>query len=185
MLSLNKVKKGLFVKINRELFLVLRAEHSKMGRAGAVLRTKLKNLVSGATITKTFQGQEKIEEAELERKKANFLYSTNKNLNFMDKETFEEISLSKNQVGKKAQFLKEGQELTILFHKETPINIELSRTVTLKIAEAPPNVRGDTTGAARKEVTTEAGTKVIVPVFIKKGDLIKIDSESGEYKERA
>ncbi len=185
MLSLNKIKKGFFIEINNEPFLVLEAAHRKLGRAGALLNVKLKHLISGNTLSKTLQGKEKIEEIELTRRKANFLYESQGKFNFMDKATFEEISLDKSQIGEKAQVLKEGQETTILFYKKKPINIELPRTVILKVTEAPPNIRGDTAGTARKEVVLETGLKVAVPLFINKNDLIKVDSETRKYKERA
>ena len=118
MLSLNKIKKGFFIEINNEPFLVLEAAHRKLGRAGALLNVKLKHLISGNTLSKTLQGKEKIEEIELTRRKANFLYESQGKFNFMDKATFEEISLDKSQIGEKAQVLKEGQETTILFYKK-------------------------------------------------------------------
>lgn len=185
MLSLNKVKKGHFIEIDGLPYFVLNAEHSKMGRAGAILRTKLKNLLSGNIIAKTFQGQEKIEEIDLERKKANFLYSDQAKLNFMDNETFEEIGIDRIKTNNAEMFLKEGEQITILFYKNNPLSIELPKIAILKVAEAPPSVRGNTAAAAKKEVILETGIKVNVPLFVNKNDLIKIDTETGEYKERA
>lgn len=185
MLSLNKIKRGQYITINNEPFLVLNAEHSKLGRGGAILRAKLRQLLTGSTISKTLQGKEKVEEIELERKKTNFLYKNKNKFIFMDNATYEEISLDKTSVADKEFFLKEGEEVAILFYKEKPINIELPRVITLKVVEAPPNLRGDTAGAARKEVLTETGLKVAVPLFINKNELIKVDTETKEYKERA
>jgi len=184
MLSLNEVKVGKKIILNKEPFAVLASQHSKMGRAGAVLRTKLKNLKTGAILDKTFQGAEKIKEAELEQKEAQFLYQTDESFFFMDNESYEQFELSKKIISDKAKYLKEGETLSILYFDNEPINIELPIKMVFEVTEAPPSVKGNTADGGSKQVIIETGIKVNVPLFIKKGDKIKINTETGMYAGR-
>jgi len=185
MLNLSDIKTGKTISINNEPYLVIFHQHSKMGRAGAVLRTKLRNLKTGAVMEKTFQGSDKIEEAEMAKSKAQFLYREGENYFFMDNTSYEQFSLPKSVLGELTNYLIEGTEVTILVHGSTPINIELPVKMDFKVVEAPPAIKGNTADGGSKLVTLETGIKVNTPLFVKQGDIIRINTETGEYSERA
>jgi elongation factor P len=185
MLSLSDVKTGKTIAINNEPYLVIFHQHSKMGRAGAVLRTKIRNLKTGAVVEKTFQGADKIEEAEITKSKAQYLYHEGDNFFFMDNSSFEQFSLPKSVLRNLTNYLIEGTEATILNFNEAPVNIELPVKMDFKVVEAPPAIKGNTADGGSKKVTLETGIKVNTPLFIKQGDVIRINTETGEYAERA
>jgi elongation factor P len=156
-----------------------------LGRGGAILRAKLKNLLTGALIDFTFKGNEKIEEAQMSRSKAQFLYKDDEKLHFMNMQDFEQFSLSRNQIGQSGDFLKEGIEVDVLNWNGRPINISLPIKIDLKVAKTEPAVRGNTAqGSVTKPAILETGGKVQVPIFVKVGDIIKVNTETGEYVER-
>jgi elongation factor P len=185
MLSLSDIKTGKSLLINNEPYLVIFHQHSKMGRAGAVLRTKLRNLKNGSVMEKTFQGSDKIEKAEMAKSKAQFIYRDGENYFFMDNINYEQFSLPKSVLGDLTNFLLEGTEVTILVHGATPINIELPVKMDFRVVEAPPAIKGNTADGGSKQVTLETGIKVSTPLFVKQGDMIRINTETGEYSERA
>ncbi len=185
MLSLSEIKTGKTISLGGEPFVVTFHQHSKTGRAGAVLRTKIRNLKTGAVMEKTFQGADKIEEAEISKSKAQFLYREGKNYFFMDNSSYEQFSLPKSVLGKIADYLIDGIEATILNFSGQPINIELPVKMELRVVEAPPAIRGNTADGGSKQVTLETGLKVNTPLFIKEGDILRINTETGEYVERA
>ena len=185
MLSLSDIKTGKTIALNNEPYLVIFHQHSKMGRAGAVLRTKIKNLKSGAIMEKTFQGADKIEEAEISKSKAQFLYREGENYFFMDNASYEQFSLPKSVLGNLTNYLIDGTEVTILVFNGTPINIELPVKMDFRVIEAPPAIRGNTADGGTKLVTLETGIKVNTPLFIKQDDIIRINTETGQYAERA
>src|SRR4030042_6214032 len=185
MLNLSTVKTGKTISLNNEPYLVIFHQHSKMGRAGAVLRTKLKNLKTGAMMEKTFQGADKIEEAEIMKSKAQFLYREGENYFFMDNASYEQFSLSESVLGNSVNYLLEGTEATILNYNNQPINIELPVKMEFRVVEAPPAIRGNTADGGSKQVTLETGVKVNTPLFVKVGDILRINTETGEYVERA
>ena len=185
MLTLSGIKVGKKIIIEGEPFVVLFAQHSKMGRAGAVLRTKLKNLITGATINKTFQGADKIAPAEITTQKAQYLYADGQNHYFMNGDTYEQFELSAEVIGENSKFLTEGTEIDVLYFGESAINIELPVKMDFKVIEAPPAVKGNTADGGSKQVTIETGIKVNVPLFIKTGDKIRVNTQTGEYSERA
>ena len=185
MLNLSDIKTGRTISLNNEPYLVIFHQHSKMGRAGAVLRTKLRNLKNGAVMEKTFQGSDKIEEAEITKSKAQFLYRDGDNFCFMDNASYEQFSLTKYVLADFTNYLIEGTEATILNFGNQPINIELPVKMEFKVVEAPPAIRGNTADGGTKQVTLETGIKVNTPLFVKAGDVIRINTETGEYVERA
>lgn len=185
MLNLSDIKTGKTIAINNEPYLVIFHQHSKMGRAGAVLRTKLRNLKNGAVMEKTFQGSDKIEEAEIAKSKAQFLYRDGENYFFMDNVSYEQFSLPKSVLGDMTNYLIDGTEVTTLNFNNVPINIELPVKMEFKVVEAPPAIRGNTADGGSKLVTLETGIKVSTPLFIKQGDIIRINTQTGEYAERA
>jgi len=185
MLNISEIKTGKSIILNGEPYAVIYCEHSKMGRAGAVLRTKLKNLISGAVLEKTFQGADRIEEAEIAKSKAQYLYKDGENYVFMDNETYNQFSLSRETLGGSVKYLIEGTEVVILNFNGRPANIELPVKMKLKVVEAPPGVKGDTVSGGSKAVKLETGLEITAPLFIKKGDDVIVNTEKGEYVSRS
>lgn len=184
MLSIKDIKSGKKIIIEGQPFSVLTVQHSKMGRMGAVLRTKLKNLETGALVTKTFQGSDKVEEAEVDTKKAQYLYQDGDTFYFMDNESYEQFELNKKIIGDDAKYLKEGVEVSLLYFDERIINIELPIKMSFEVVEAPPAVKGNTADGGSKQVTIETGAQITTPLFIKQGDKIKVNTTTGEYAEK-
>ncbi|HAV11731.1 MAG TPA: elongation factor P [Candidatus Moranbacteria bacterium] len=185
MLNINEIKNGKNILWNEEPFVVLSSQHSKTGRAGAVLRTKLKNLITGAMIDKTFQGSDKVEEADISKSKAQYLYQEGDAYNFMDTATYDQFSLSKDVIGDLALWMIEGTEVTVSNFNSNPVNIELPVKVTLTVVDAPPGIKGDTASSGDKLVTLETGAKVTTPLFVETGDKIIVNTETGTYVSRA
>lgn len=175
------MKKGTKIVYQGEPFLVIFEQHSKTGRAGAVLRTKLKNLKTGAVINKTFQGSDKFEQMEMENRKAQFLYAESPFYYFMNSENYEQFELGQEVIGDSAEFLKEGLELDVFYFNGQPVNIELPIKMTFEVIDAPPGVKGNTADGGSKQVTIETGAKINTPLFIKTGDIIQVNTETKEY----
>lgn len=185
MLGINEIKSGKNIVLEGSPFAVLYHEHSKTGRAGSVLRTKLKNLVTGATLEKTFQGSEQVEEADITKAKAQFLYKEKDNFAFMDNESFDQFSLSSAVLDNAIDYLIEGTEISVIYFNDNPINIELPVKIALKVVEAPPSIKGNTVSSSGgKVVTLETGLTVSAPLFINEGDTIIVNTERGEYVSR-
>jgi elongation factor P len=185
MLNLPKVKVGTMVEVDGDPYEVIYREHSKIGRGGAVLRTKIKNLKTGNVMSRTFQGSETLKEADLSRSKAQYLYRESDQYHFMDEKNYEQFSLSQEQLGDLAKFLKEGTSVSILLFKEKPVNVDLPIKLELKVIEAPPALRGNTADGGTKQVKLETGQTITVPLFIKEGDTVKVNTRDGKYVERA
>jgi len=185
MLSINDLKTGVNVKIDGAPYEVIYFQHVKMGRGGAVLRTKMKNLVTGSTLEKNYKGGAKFEEAELSRSKANFLYKDGEDYFFMDNQTFEQFSLSKEQLGENANYLREDSEADVVNFEGKPINIDIPKKMDLKVTQTATGVRGDTAqGSVTKDAILESGHTVKVPLFVETGDIIRVNTETGKYVER-
>lgn len=184
MIGLSDIKTGKKILVEGEPYAVMSHEHSKMGRAGAVLRTKLRNLRTGAVLERTFQGTDKVEEADVVKLKAQYLYREGDSFVFMDMESYDQFSLSKETLAGSEKYLIEGTEVTVLQFSGDPINIELPPKVALLVTEAPPGVRGDTVSAGTKSVTLETGLSVAAPLFVKEGDRIIVNTERGTYVSR-
>jgi elongation factor P len=184
MLGLSDIKSGKNIILDGAPYAVLYHEHSKTGRAGSVLRTRLKNLLNGAVLEKTFQGADKVSEADISKSKAQFLYKENEKYFFMDMESYEQFSLSREVLANAKDYLIEGTELTVLNFNDQPANIELPVKISLRVVEAPPNVRGNTVSSGGKVVTLETGLKISAPLFIKEGEKIIVNTERGEYVSR-
>lgn len=184
MLSISDIKTGKKIVYEGDPYVVVNHEHSKTGRAGAVLRTKLKNLKNGAVQEKTFSQSEKVEAADISKSKATFLYSEGDNFYFMDAETFEQVPIDKSALGNVPSYLTEGLEVVLLNFDGTPINVEPPIKVTLEVTEAPPGLKGDTQSGGDKLVTTETGFTVTTPLFIENGDRIIINTETATYVSR-
>lgn len=185
MLSLSEIKIGKLLKINNEPYIVVKADHHKMGRGGAVLKTKLKNLLTGSVMEQTFQGNDKAEEADVEKKSANFLYKDETFAYFMDNADFEQFSLPLDQLGEQDKFLKEDTPVDVLHFQNKPMSIKLPIKMTFQVTSAPPGVRGNSAGNVMKTIEIETGATLQVPMFVNEGDTIRVNTESGEYVERA
>jgi elongation factor P len=186
MLSLNEIKTGNVILYDDSPYLVLWSEHAKVGRGGAILRSKIKNLTNGVIIDKTFKGNERLESADLDRKDYQYLYTEGDNFYFMDPVTFEQITLNKENVGELKNYLAEGTKANIIFFDEKPLSLELPIKMTFEVTYTEPGIKGDTkSSTANKPATIQTGTKVLVPLFVNSGDKIVVDTRTGKYIERA
>ncbi|MFA6194599.1 MAG: elongation factor P [Patescibacteria group bacterium] len=185
MLNFNEIKTGKVIKVNSEPFIIIKTDHHKMGRGGAVLKIKCRNLINGNILERTYQGAEKAEEAETETKKANFMYKDKEEAYFMDNISFEQFNLPLEEIGEPAQFLKEGVDVDVLYFESRPVSISLPIKMDFKVVSAPPGVKGNSAGNVNKQVEIETGAKINVPMFIDEGDMIRINTDTGEYVERA
>ena len=185
MLNLNEIKIGVLLKIADEPYVVIRADHHKMGRSGAVLKTKLKNLLNSNVIEKTFQGNDKAEEAETETNQVNYLYKTETEAYFMNNKNFEQLSLPIEQIGRKLKFLKESLDVDILYFQGQPVSLKLPIKISLKVISSPPGVKGNSAGNVSKIVQLETGAQINAPMFINEGDLVIVNTDTGEYVSRA
>lgn len=184
MLNFNEIKIGKVVKINEEPYVIIKTEHHKMARGGAVLKTKLRNLINSNILERTYQGADKAEEAETQTKKTNFMYKDKEEAYFMDNDNFEQFSINLEELGEKAIFLKEGIDVNTLYFNDRPVTIELPIKMEFKVISAPPGVKGNSAGNVNKQVELEGGAKINVPMFINEGDVIRINTDTGEYVER-
>jgi elongation factor P len=184
MLSLSDLKIGRVIAVNDEPYQVVLAQHIKVARGGAVVKTKLKNLVSGSTLEKTFSGADNIAPADLSRRQANFLYQQDNMFVFMDNESFEQFEFDKEAVSDMTKYLKEGQTLEVMIYNDKPVAVALPTKITLEVTSSPEGIKGNSAGAVTKTVTLETGVELRTPLFIKTGDKVIINTESGEYVER-
>lgn len=180
MITTNDLKNGMTLNLENTLYEVLYFQHVKPGKGGAFVRTKLKNLYTGANIEKTFRAAEKVEQAILETKKMQFLYKDD-HFNFMDMDTFEQIPINKEHIGEIEKFLMENAEVTIKFYKGKPISVELPLAIESKVIKTEPGAKGDTVSQSFKPAIIETGARIQVPIFINEGDIVRIDTRSGEY----
>lgn len=178
------LKKGVVCQIDGKPYRVTEYAQKVMGRGGSIVNVKLKNLIDGSVIPKTFKGQDKIERAEVTNKTVQYLYSDGTDFHFMDPESFEQFQLGSDVVDTAAQYLKEGDELNLQFFGEKVINVELPKNLYLEVTYAEDVVKGDTTSSVLKDATLETGLIVKVPAFIKVGDVVSVDTTTGEYRER-
>jgi elongation factor P len=185
MLNLTEIKTGKRILWNEEPYIVVEYQHSFLGRGGAVMRTKLKNLLSGAIIDYTFQDKDKVDEAEVAKSKAQYLYHEGTEYSFMNMEDYDQFTLGKETLGPLADYLVEGTEVTMLNWNGRPLNIELPIKMTFLVTDAPPGLKGDTASGGDKVVTLETGMQLTTPLFIKTGDRVIVNTEKGNYVSRA
>lgn len=182
--SPTELKKGVVIQIDGKPFKVVEYNQKVVGRGGSIVNVKIKNLIDGSLIPKTFKGQDKIESAEVSNQTVQYLYSDGSSFHFMDPETFEQFELSKDIIEDAAGFLKEGESLTLQSFNGNVTNVELPKNVYLEVTYAESITKGDTTSSVLKDATLETGLVVKVPAFIKTGDIISVDTSTGEYRER-
>ena len=182
--SLNSIKVGMTLNYKGDPYVVLAANFMRCQQRKPVMQTKMKNLINGKVIEYSFKPGDKIETADLEKNKASFLYCDGEECYFMDNESYEQFSLSTKIMGKQKDFLIEGQDVEILKYEGAPVSLELPKKVELKVTEAAPGVKGNSTQAATKQITLETGMTIQVPLFIKEGEVIRVNTETGDYVER-
>lgn len=187
MIAGGDLRPGVKLELDGVPYIVTDYQWVKPGKGGAFMRTKLKNMKTGAIIERTFRTDEKIQRAEVEERKVQFLYRSEDVYHFMDRESFDQFSISEKQLGGASGFLKDEQVLSILFHRGETVGVVLPSFVELRVAETEPGVRGDTAsgGGGSKPATLETGAQIQVPLFINIGDLLRVDTRSGTYVERA
>lgn len=179
------MKIGAIVLMNKQPYQVIWSNRMRTAQRKPVMQTKLRNVITGKVMEYSFKFGERIEEADVTREKANFLYTDQAGTHFMNNETFETIDMPKDVTAEQEQFLKEGMAVQILRFNGQPVSIELPIKIDLQVTEAPPNVTGNSGGNVTKPVTLETGLVVNAPMFIKAGDTVRVDSRTGEYVERA
>jgi elongation factor P len=185
MLSASELRNGTSFVKNGDPFRVVKYKHTHISRGGANIKVKAKNLKSGNVRTFTFGSKDKFEEAFLQRKKMQFLYEAQGELVFMDMNTYQQKSLDKEKFPEAAKFLQEGEEFYIIFYEDEILEIDLPTTVELKVKQTPPGAKGNTAASATKKATLENGLVVKVPLFVKQGEKIVVDTRTSEYIERA
>ena len=184
MVSAGDFKNGLTIEIEGNIFQILEFQHVKPGKGAAFVRTKLKNIISGGVVEKTFRPTEKFENAHIERKEMQYLYQDGDLYNFMDVETYDQIALSADAIGDALKFVKENEAVTMLAHNGDIFAVEPPMFVELVITETEPGFKGDTATGATKPAVVETGATVYVPLFVEQDDVIKIDTRTGEYLSR-
>lgn len=185
MVSTADFRNGLAILLDGNLYTIVEFQHVKPGKGVAFVRTRLKNFKSGAVTEKTFRSGEKFEDVRLERREMQYLYRDDHGFHLMDVETYEQVSLSQEQVKDCALFLKENDVASVLLADGEPAGIELPNFVILKITQTEPGFRGDTATGGTKPATLETGGTVQVPLFLEEGAVIKVDTRTGSYVERA
>jgi elongation factor P len=184
MLDTSDFKNGLNIFVDGEPYTILWFQNHKPGKGGAVMRTKMKHLRKGSIIDRTFKSGEKFQEVDVMRRKKQYMYSDNEGYHFMDLETYDQIHFPKEKLGDTANYLKENMEVNALYLEGVIVDIEIPLSVELKVVSTVPGFKGDTVSGAVKPATVETGIEVNVPLFIKEGDVIKVDTRTGEYVER-
>lgn len=185
MLGITALKTNTKIELDGEPYVVTEYQHAKMGRGGAVVRTKLRNLKTGAVLSKTFQGNDKVKPAQLATRQGQYLYGEGGSYTFMDTASYEQFTLDASVVGDAAKFLKDGLEVELLDFKGSVIAVELPIKVAYEVRDTDPGLKGDTAAGGSKPATLESGATVNVPLFVQVGDRVKVDTRTGTYVERA
>lgn len=181
MISTNQFKNGMTIELDGDLWTIVEFQHVKPGKGGAFVRTKLKNVKTGAVVDRTFRAGEKFELAHMERRPMQYLYSTGSTYVFMDNTTYEQVELGEERLGDTVRFLKENVEISVLTSNGEILGVELPMFVEMKVTDTVPSVKGDTVSGGTKPATVETGTVVSVPFHINVGDVIRVDTRSGDY----
>lgn len=185
MISVNDFRTGLTIEVDGDILSVIEFQHVKPGKGAAFVRSKLRNLRTGAIQEKTFRGGEKVSPARIDNRKMQYLYASGSAYTFMDMETFEQMDLDESQIKTQLNFLKENMEVNIQSYQGETIGVALPNTVVLEVAATEPGIKGDTASGGSKPATLETGYVVSVPFFVNEGDKLVIDTRSGLYVSRA
>ena len=180
----SQFRNGLKIELDGTPFTITYFQHVKPGKGGAFVRTKVKNLLNGRTIERTFRSGEKVEEADIEEKTMQYLCNDGENLVFMDQSNYEQTPISPDVIGDQIEFMMEEMNVSVLFWRGKPINVDLPNYIESKVVKSDPGVKGDTSSGATKPATLECGATINVPLFIKEGDVLRVDTRTGEYSER-
>ena len=177
-------RNGLTIETDEQLFQIVYFQHVKPGKGGAFVKTRLRNLRTGAVVEKTFRAGERMEQAVIERQKMQFLYRAGDEFTFMDMETFDQTSLPESRIGDGATYLKPDMEVAVVTYGGELLGVELPNTVDLAVTQTDPGLRGDTATGGSKPATLESGAVVNVPLFVDEGDVIRVDTRTGQYVQR-
>lgn len=183
-MDLGDIRLGTAIDLDGQSFLVVAAQHTKMGRGGAVLKAKLRNLRTGAVIDRTIKPGDTFTEAEVDRSPATFLYADPSNLTFMDKKSYDQFTLPRANLSGQEKYLVDGTDVDVLSVNQQPVSLDLPIKMVFTVKETPPNVKGNTAQGGNKPATLETGAIVSVPLFIKPGDKIRVKTTDGTYVER-
>ncbi|HWD50942.1 MAG TPA: elongation factor P [Acidimicrobiales bacterium] len=183
--STNDLRNGMTLDLPEGLFAVVEFQHVKPGKGGAFVRTKLKNVRTGAVIERTYRADEKLEQAIIDKREMQFLYRDSSDYVFMDTVSYEQLQVTTASLGDSANYLKEGDDAVLQFFGTEIVGVDLPAAVELKVTETEPGVQGDRVSGARKPATVETGLVLQVPLFVNPGEMIKVDTRSGEYLTRA
>lgn len=184
MIDANELRKGVTFEMDGGLFKVLDYSHNKTARGSATIRIKARNLHTGANIERTFSSGQSVQDVSLDFHNVSYLYNDGDFYHFMDNETFEQPAIKADMLGNDALYLKEGMEVKLTFYKDAPLDIEIPLSVELEVVEAETAIRGDTATGVSKKVVTETGLEVQCPQFVKVGDVIRVNTETGAYVTR-
>ena len=184
MISAGDFRNGVTLEIEGNIYQILEFQHVKPGKGAAFVRTKLKNIISGGVVEKTFRPTEKFPKAHIERKDMQYLYTDGELYHFMDVETYDQIALNEETIGDALKFVKENEMVKICSHNGNVFAVEPPLFVELQITDTEPGFKGDTAQGATKPATVETGAVVYVPLFVEQGDVLKIDTRTGEYLSR-
>jgi elongation factor P len=180
----SQFRNGLKVEIDGEPYVMTYFQHVKPGKGGAFVRTKIKNLRTGRVLERTFRSGERLDEAEVEDKRMQYLYQDGEQFVFMDQETYEQFPFTREQIGDARKYLKENLEVDVVFWRGKPISIELPPFIVATVTQCDPGLKGDTASGATKPATLETGAVVLVPLFVKEGEQIRVDTRTNVYVER-
>ncbi len=180
----SQFRNGLKIELDGEPYTMIYFQHVKPGKGGAFVRTKVKNLKNGKVLDRTFRSGEKVEEADVTERRMQYLYQDGDDLVFMDTQSFDQIPFTQSQVGDARKYLKENLDVDVLFWRGRPINIELPSFIEAVITQCDPGLKGDTASGSTKPATIETGAIVQVPLFVKEGERIRVDTRTGVYVER-
>lgn len=184
MISVNDLRPGLTIQLDEGIFSVVEFLHVKPGKGAAFVRTKLKNVKTGAVMERTFRAGERVERAHIESREMQYLYGNDDEYVFMDTETYDQLTLTKDQLGDALHYMKENSHISIQMHDGKAIGVELPNTVELEITYTEPGHKGDTATGGTKPATLETGLVIQVPLFIEQGTRVKVDTRTGDYLSR-
>lgn len=186
MISSNDFRPGMKIEVDGQAYLIIDSNHHKLvGRGGAIVRTKLKNLETGVIVDRTFNAGEKVPQAEVETTECQYLYGMDGQYHFMDMESFDQFAVSEETLGERVKFLKENMTVQVSKYKGRVVDVELPVTVDLRVVETDPGVKGDTVSGGSKPATLETGAVIRVPLFVETGEVVRVDTRTGEYVGRA
>jgi elongation factor P len=184
MISTGDLRRGVILDIDGELWSVLDYDHLKLGRGSAQVRLKLRNLKTGTTVQRSVQAGERFRRADLNRHTVQYLYHDDNIYYFMDTESFDQLAMNADQLGDAVEYLREGMQLDLLTYDDQPVSVELPTSVELQVIETAPGFKGDTAAGSSKPAKLETGKVIQVPFFVEEGEIVRVDTRSGEYIER-